>query len=82
MDNIETKLQRSICVLITANKYKNDISKFSEFILKNKTYFQFIDIDLINKISSGIPVEFSEDKEDNIHIDVIPEFPELNFKKI
>lgn len=73
-EELDNKLGRSICVLLTANKFKNDTKKFSEFIIKNKTYFPFIKLDIIEKISGGIPANYSDD------IDIeskIPVFPEL-----
>ena len=74
---LETKLARTISVLITANKYKNDLSKFAEFVSANKTYFPDIDNEFLELIKKGYPVVFIDDPE---HKERIPVFAELNYE--
>lgn len=45
------KLLGSLSVLVKANSYRNDPQKFSNFVLKNSSYFPFIDKDKLKKIS-------------------------------
>lgn len=44
------KLLGSLSVLVKANSYRNEPEKFKEFILKNETYFPFINKDKLKDI--------------------------------
>jgi hypothetical protein len=75
---LETKLSRSICVLLTLNKYKYDLKKMVEFIKKNRSYFPEILDEELELLKDANVVDFVEDPE---HNEQVPIFAELDFEK-
>jgi hypothetical protein len=74
----DTKLARSITVLLTANKYRNDLPKFVEFITKNDSYFRALNKSDIEKLREGNPLKFVEDKE---HNEQVPKFVPIDYER-
>lgn len=62
------KLLESLSVLVKANSYRNDPEKFSEFVLKNESYFPFIDKNKIKGISKDFSKDVSKGSKEQVPI--------------
>ena len=76
--DIDTKLARSMCVLMTVNKYKNDVSKLHDFIKLNRSYFPDVTDEFLDNLKKGSVNSSDENKENKENV---PVFVELNYEK-